>query len=92
MIYIDLVLPIEKASAILLSGNIASRVQFNCSHDLFEYPLQIDFKIQIISAFTTSALCTRRSSVCCFPSCALLDEAMLSFDFFAEAKRFFVFF
>ena len=80
-----------KGFCILQSGNIALRVEFNCSHDLFEYPLQIDFKIQIISAFTTSALCTCRSSVCSFPSCALLDEAMLSVDFFAEVKKFCIF-
>ena len=28
---------------------------------------------------------------CCFPSCALLDKAMLSVDFFAEVKKFCIF-
>ena len=57
------------------------------SHDLFEYPQEMDFKIQIIS-FTTSALCICWSSACCFPSCVLLDKAMLSVGFFAEVKKF----
>ena len=57
-------------------------------HDLFEYPQEMDFKIQITSAFTTSALCTCWSSVCCFPSCVLLHKAMLSVGFFAEVKKF----